>query len=103
MIHHHKPFFINTHIMIIIADGGSTKCDWLLLDDEGQQVLKTRTKGLNPAVFKPHVLKERLEENEDLARIQKRHYTCRFLWSRLWYTNTTTKFTRHFTRIYSTC
>ncbi|NBC58583.1 MAG: N-acetylglucosamine kinase [Bacteroidetes bacterium] len=57
--------------MIIIADGGSTKCDWLLLDDKGQQVLKTRTKGLNPAVFKPHVLKERLEENEDLAKIKK--------------------------------
>jgi len=55
--------------MILIADGGSTKCDWLLLDKEGNQVLKTRTKGLNPAVFKPNVLKERLLENEDLAEL----------------------------------
>jgi N-acetylglucosamine kinase-like BadF-type ATPase len=52
--------------MIIIADGGSTKCDWILLSDTGEVVMKTRTKGLNPAVFKPHVLKERIEASEDL-------------------------------------
>ena len=55
--------------MILIADGGSTKCDWILLDDEGEVALKTRTKGLNPAVFKPENLKARLEENEDLKKI----------------------------------
>ncbi|MBZ9653065.1 BadF/BadG/BcrA/BcrD ATPase family protein [Psychroflexus montanilacus] len=55
--------------MILIADGGSTKCDWILLDDQGEVVLKTRTKGLNPAVFKPKTLKARLEENEDLKEI----------------------------------
>lgn len=52
--------------MIIIADGGSTKCDWILLDEKGEVVMKTRTKGLNPAVFKPHVLQERLEASDDL-------------------------------------
>lgn len=55
--------------MIIIADGGSTKCDWILLNDKGEVELKTRTKGLNPAVFKPETLKLRLEENEDLKKI----------------------------------
>jgi N-acetylglucosamine kinase-like BadF-type ATPase len=58
--------------MIFIADGGSTKCDWLLLDYDGNQILKTRTKGLNPAVFKPDVLKERLHENEDLANVKSK-------------------------------
>jgi N-acetylglucosamine kinase-like BadF-type ATPase len=58
--------------MIIIADGGSTKCDWILLNNQGEAELKTRTKGLNPAVFKPHVLKERLEASEDLkAHVDK--------------------------------
>jgi N-acetylglucosamine kinase-like BadF-type ATPase len=58
--------------MIVIADGGSTKCDWILLDNKGEVVMKTRTKGLNPAVFKPHVLKERLEASDDLkANIKK--------------------------------
>jgi N-acetylglucosamine kinase-like BadF-type ATPase len=55
--------------MIIIADGGSTKCDWILLNNQGEVELKTRTKGLNPAVFKPKTLKARLEENEDLKKI----------------------------------
>ncbi len=55
--------------MIIIADGGSTKCDWILLNDKGEVELKTRTKGLNPAVFKPETLKSRIEENEDLKKI----------------------------------
>jgi N-acetylglucosamine kinase-like BadF-type ATPase len=56
--------------MILIADGGSTKCDWILLDSEGEQVLKTRTKGLNPAVFKSEVLQQRLQENEDLQKVR---------------------------------
>ncbi|MGB7842108.1 MAG: BadF/BadG/BcrA/BcrD ATPase family protein [Salinimicrobium sp.] len=56
--------------MILIADGGSTKCDWILLDSEGEQVLKTRTKGLNPAVFKGEVLEQRLEENLDLKQVK---------------------------------
>lgn len=56
--------------MIIIADGGSTKCDWILLDSNGEQVLKTRSKGLNPAVFKSEVLQARLLENQDLLEIR---------------------------------
>lgn len=55
--------------MILVADGGSTKCDWLLLDEKGEMVLKTRTKGINPAVFKLDVLKERLRENQELTAI----------------------------------
>ncbi len=58
--------------MILIADGGSTKCDWILLDSEGEQILKTRTKGLNPAVFKTEVLQERLEENLDLKQVKEK-------------------------------
>lgn len=56
--------------MILIADGGSTKCDWILLDSEGEQRLKTRTKGLNPAVFKTDVLEQRLLENSELFEIR---------------------------------
>ncbi|SDR67795.1 BadF/BadG/BcrA/BcrD ATPase family protein [Gramella sp. MAR_2010_147] len=56
--------------MILIADGGSTKCDWILLNNEGEQVFKTRSKGLNPAVFKEVVLEERLAENPELAEVK---------------------------------
>ena len=56
--------------MILIADGGSTKCDWILLNNEGEQVFKTRSKGLNPAVFKEAVLEQRLAENPELAEVR---------------------------------
>ncbi|SHI76800.1 BadF-type ATPase [Mesonia phycicola] len=56
--------------MLLIADGGSTKCDWILLDSNGEQKLKTRTKGLNPAVFKTDLLENRIMENEDLAKVK---------------------------------
>jgi len=53
--------------MILIADGGSTKADWILLDKSGEQVLKTRTGGLNPAVFDTELMKNRIQENVDLV------------------------------------
>lgn len=56
--------------MLLIADGGSTKCDWILLDKNGEQRLKTRTKGLNPAVFDYPILSARITENEALANVK---------------------------------
>ena len=55
--------------MTIIADGGSTKCDWILLDEKGDQLLKTRTRGLNPAVVPREELFERIQENEELPTL----------------------------------
>ncbi len=34
--------------MILIADSGSTKTDWILLNDSGQKVEKIRSIGFNP-------------------------------------------------------
>ncbi|WP_405205877.1 BadF/BadG/BcrA/BcrD ATPase family protein [Aquimarina sp. LLG6339-5] len=53
--------------MILIADGGSTKCDWILLDDSGEIVFKTRTEGLNPAVFEKSLLEKRVRANAELT------------------------------------
>ncbi|MBT0608431.1 BadF/BadG/BcrA/BcrD ATPase family protein [Aequorivita echinoideorum] len=55
--------------MILIADGGSTKCDWVLMDSHGEVILKTRTRGLNPSVVPQDDLYERVRENEDLQSI----------------------------------
>lgn len=57
--------------MILIADGGSTKCDWILLDNKGVQIFKTRTKGLNPAVFPENMLEQRIEENPELRQVKE--------------------------------
>lgn len=54
--------------MIAVVDSGSTKCDWIVLDDNGQIVgEKMRTKGLNPAILSAEVLKQRIKENSELV------------------------------------
>ena len=52
--------------MILIADGGSTKCDWLLTDDSGDYVIRARSKGLNPSMLTRKAIRKRLEEVPDL-------------------------------------
>ena len=55
--------------MILITDGGSTKCDWILLDKSGEVILKTRTLGLNPAVLSELDLLERIKSNKELSSL----------------------------------
>jgi N-acetylglucosamine kinase-like BadF-type ATPase len=57
--------------MILIADGGSTKCDWILLDHSGNVVIKTQTEGLNPAVVPQADLEQRINSNTELVAIFK--------------------------------
>ena len=53
--------------MTIITDGGSTKCDWIAIDDNGIQLFeKVRTKGLNPATLTPTDLIGRIRESDKL-------------------------------------
>ena len=55
--------------MTLITDGGSTKCDWVLLDGSGQIVFKTTTLGLNPTVVQKEELASRISENEFLKNV----------------------------------
>lgn len=55
--------------MILITDGGSTKCDWVLLDNSGEVVFKTATSGLNPTVVPKEELLLRIASNETLKNI----------------------------------
>ena len=56
--------------MLLLADGGSTKCDWVLLNTSGEVLFHTQSKGLYPTVFKKEVLQERLVENTELFRVK---------------------------------
>jgi N-acetylglucosamine kinase-like BadF-type ATPase len=53
--------------MILITDGGSTKCDWIAIGKDGSRVAeKIRTKGLNPAIIAEKKLKKIVRKNEEL-------------------------------------
>lgn len=49
--------------MILVVDSGSTKCDWIAVDKNGNQLLeKIRTKGLNPAILNEKKIKKILKK-----------------------------------------
>ncbi|MGY0392369.1 N-acetylglucosamine kinase [Bizionia sp. KMM 8389] len=55
--------------MILIVDSGSTKCDWISIDENGKQLLeKIRTKGLNPAILTEKKLAKIIKEHPDLKK-----------------------------------
>lgn len=54
--------------MILIVDSGSTKCDWIAVDKNGDQLLeKIRTKGLNPAILSEKKLKKIIKKSDALS------------------------------------
>ena len=55
--------------MILIVDSGSTKCDWVSVDENGNQLLeKIRTKGLNPAILKEKKLFKIINKQTELKK-----------------------------------
>ena len=55
--------------MILIADSGSTKCDWALVDEQGTKIDQFRTMGLNPYFHSPDITESALRENAQLMNI----------------------------------
>jgi N-acetylglucosamine kinase-like BadF-type ATPase len=59
--------------MIFIVDSGSTKCDWIAIDKEGNKLFeKIRTRGLNPEILTSEELLERIEESVELRTYKEK-------------------------------
>lgn len=57
--------------MILIVDSGSTKCDWLAIDVNGNQLYeKQRTKGMNPAILSEKKLAKTIKKNKVLKQVR---------------------------------
>ncbi|WP_298533794.1 N-acetylglucosamine kinase [uncultured Algibacter sp.] len=55
--------------MILIVDSGSTKSDWLAVDNNGNKLMeKVRTKGLNPAILSDKKLGKIIRKSKDLKK-----------------------------------
>lgn len=52
--------------MILIADSGSTKTDWILINSNKEIVCQTTTKGLNPSVFSESDLYKTITSNTEV-------------------------------------
>ncbi|WP_417444341.1 BadF/BadG/BcrA/BcrD ATPase family protein [Joostella sp.] len=52
--------------MILVADSGSTKCDWILADKNGEQLLSSQTEGINPMALSDKAIISIIHNNKDL-------------------------------------
>jgi N-acetylglucosamine kinase-like BadF-type ATPase len=56
--------------MILIADGGSTKADWIALDNTKKELFRTTTLGLNPSVLTEEEILSTINSANDLLKVQ---------------------------------
>ncbi|MGA9638268.1 N-acetylglucosamine kinase [Flavobacterium sp.] len=54
--------------MRLLVDSGSTKADWVAIDDNGKVLFTTQTLGLNPEVLEKEVIVERLNDRFDIVQ-----------------------------------
>ena len=58
--------------MVLIVDSGSTKADWISVDNNGKQLLeKIRTLGLNPAILKEKKIYKIIKSSDELMQHRK--------------------------------
>jgi len=55
--------------MILIADSGSTKCDWIVLNDEGEIIKRPFTMGFNPYFHSEAIISTAIKQNQELSEI----------------------------------
>ncbi|MBG7631398.1 MAG: N-acetylglucosamine kinase [Bacteroidetes bacterium] len=56
--------------MLVIADSGSTKCDWVLFKNKEATPIKIRTKGLNPSILNGDSIVEIISTNKELQQFK---------------------------------
>lgn len=57
--------------MILFADSGSTKCDWILIEKTGVHVSKTQTHGINPLLLSKNDIHTIIQKSD--LMVQKCH------------------------------
>jgi len=57
--------------MKLLVDSGSTKADWIALDDNGNKLFTTQSLGLNPEVLDKKEVLDRLEDRFDIYHNRK--------------------------------
>jgi N-acetylglucosamine kinase-like BadF-type ATPase len=57
--------------MKLLVDSGSTKADWISIDDQGKVLFTTQSLGLNPEVLTKEEVVERLNDKFDISHNKK--------------------------------
>jgi N-acetylglucosamine kinase-like BadF-type ATPase len=67
-----------TNKMRLIVDSGSTKADWIAINEEGKVLFTTQTLGLNPEILENSEVIERLNDRFDILQNKTMLRTCFF-------------------------
>ena len=81
--------------MILIADGGSTKADWIAINSKKEEAFRVRTLGLNPAVVPEVELENRIVNMFQLMQIKEEVTEIFFLRCWLWNAHSYGNFEKH--------
>ena len=55
--------------MIVLIDSGSTKADFIFIDENKNKVLQTHTKGFNPLFNTSDEISQALRENSEINQL----------------------------------
>ncbi|MGM5629786.1 ATPase [Apibacter raozihei] len=55
--------------MILIADGGSTKCDWVVVSFDGKEIKKMESEGLHPRFVNSEIVRNALINMKELMEL----------------------------------
>ena len=58
-------------MFILIADSGSTKCDWLAIDETGKELAQFSTIGFNPYFHSSNLVEQVLSSQIETMKIAK--------------------------------
>ena len=64
--------------MILIAESGSTKTDWVLVNDENQ-ITMYKTMGFNPFFHSSEFIAGKIKEMKNFIKLQKMSKDCIFM------------------------
>ena len=56
-------------MIILIADSGSTKSDWLAIDQDGNELKQFSTMGFNPYFHTSEIVESELNKNADMRSL----------------------------------
>ena len=59
-------------MIILIADSGSTKSDWLAIDEDGNELKQFSTMGFNPYFHTSEIVEAELNNNADMRSLEQR-------------------------------
>lgn len=58
--------------MIAIVDSGSTKCDWIIVERDGKEILRTESIGFHPRFITPEQMEKEIQDNKELQKITQK-------------------------------